>query len=366
MKIKVTLAKIITGACGFLTPLAALAASSSEVALSSPQVQTAIAAQESVTGDLMQRPGILGTAVGVNDDGITTNVKIFVDRDAKDIPSVVSALPTQVNGVPVKVELTDKFVSAIGHSPVTDATEAPHTAKQVPPIQLGTSGGWSKDLANGFCCGGTLGSLVQIGRKQYVLSNYHVFEADIVPGGNGIVAMTGDPIIQPGLIDVGCNVAGAQTVATLVKKSSLPTSNVDCSIAEVVPGMVDKKGRILEVGALSKTTVPAAIGQAVKKSGRTSGLTSSAVNGLNATISVTYENECAGGTAFTKVFTGQILVANPGNIFLISGDSGSAMVENVARFPHAIGLLYASSSTTAIAQPIDEVLAFLGATMVGK
>ena len=75
-----------------------------------------------------------------------------------------------------------------------------------------------------------------------MLSNYHVFEADIVPGGNGIVAMTGDPIIQPGLIDVGCVAAGAQTVATLVKKSSLPGSNVDCSIGQVVPGMVDRQG----------------------------------------------------------------------------------------------------------------------------
>ena len=365
MNIK-TLAKITAGACGLLMPFAAFSASNGELALSSPQVQTAIAAQNSVTPQLMQRAGILGTAVGANDDG-TTNVKIFVDRDIENVQSVMSALPTQINGVPVKVELTDKFVSAIGHAPITDSTTgSPHTAKQIPPIQLGTSGGWGKDLANGFCCGGTSGSLVQIGRTQYILSNYHVFEADIVPGGNGIVAMTGDPIIQPGLIDVGCNAAAAQTVATLVKKSSLPTSNVDCAIAKVVPGMVDKKGRILEIGGISKTTVPAAIGQAVKKSGRTTGLTTSTVTGLNATISVTYENECAGSTAFTKTFTGQILVANPGNVFLNGGDSGSLMVENVARFPHAVGLLYASSTTTAIAQPINEVLAFLGATMVGK
>ena len=85
-----------------------------------------------------------------------------------------------------------------------------HTAKQTPPIQLGTSGGWGYDLANGYCCGGTLGSLVQIGGTQYILSNYHVFESDIVGGGNSRVATTGDPIIQPGLIDVGCNAANAQ------------------------------------------------------------------------------------------------------------------------------------------------------------
>ena len=63
-----------------------------------------------------------------------------------------------------------------------------HTTKQTPPIQLGTSGGWRYDLANGYCCGGTLGSLVKVGTTQYVLSNYHVLEADIVSGGNGRVA----------------------------------------------------------------------------------------------------------------------------------------------------------------------------------
>ena len=196
--------------------------------------------------------------------------------------------------------MTDKFRSAIGHEPIPDATDgSPHTAKQTPPIQLGTSGGWGKDLANGFCCGGTIGSLVAIGTTQYVLSNYHVFEADIVPGGNGIVAMTGDPIIQPGLIDVGCNIAGAQTVATLVKKSSLPGSNVDCSI-----GRWYRVWWITRAGFLkSERSRNAGRGrdhQKVKKSGRTTGLTASKVAGLNATISVTYENECAGGTALPK------------------------------------------------------------------
>jgi hypothetical protein len=197
------------------------------------------------------------------------------------------------------------------------------------------------------------------------LSNYHVFESDIVPGGNGVVATTGDPIIQPGLIDVNCNVNGAQTVGTLVKKSSLPGSNVDCAIAQVVPGMVRTDGAILEIGPISNTTVGAFINQAVKKSGRTTGLTHSFVSGLNATVSVVYDNECAGGKAFTKTFTGQIVIANSGSKFLDSGDSGSLMVEDVATKPHAVGLLFAGSSTSAIANPISQVLAFLGATMVG-
>jgi hypothetical protein len=240
-----------------------------------------------------------------------------------------------------------------------------HTAKQTPPIQLGTSGGWHYDLANGYCCGGTLGSLVLIGGVQHILSNYHVFESDIVSGGNNRVAQTGDPIIQPGLIDINCTAANGQDVATLVKKNSLPNSNVDCAVAAVIPGFVNPTGAILEIGTISSQTVTASLNQAVKKSGRTTGLTRSSISGLNATISVQYDNECAGGVAFTKTFTGQIVVSNKGSRFLNSGDSGSLMVEDVANNPRAVGLLFAGSSSTAIANPIGQVLSFLNATMVG-
>jgi len=180
------------------------------------------------------------------------------------------------------------------------------------------------------------------------------------------VATNGDPIIQPGLIDAGCSAASAQNVGTLALRHSLPNSNVDCSTAKVVSGMVRTDGSILEIGTISRNTVGASIGQAVKKSGRTTGLSRSSISGLNATISVTYDNECAGGTAFTKTFTNQIVIGNRGSKFLNSGDSGSLMVEDVSTNPRAVGLLFAGSSSSAIANPIGEVLSFLGATMVGN
>src|SRR5512139_3277350 len=90
-----------------------------------------------------------------------------------------------------------------------------HTARQEPPVQLGTSGGWDSDLANGYCCGGTLGSLVQdADRNQYILSNYHVFAGD-VDKSDQVWSQIGALIIQPGLIDVGCNKNNAQPVAVL-------------------------------------------------------------------------------------------------------------------------------------------------------
>lgn len=322
-------------------------------------VRAVMAAQHEVTADWMRQPEILGTAVGLDGAG-NTSLLVYVDQDASNVGEVIRNLPRNVRGVGVQVQLTDKFRAMAKPGGGTS-----HTAKQTPPIQLGTSGGWSKDLANGFCCGGTLGSLVSIGGVQHILSNYHVFESDIVPGGNNTVATTGDPIIQPGLIDVNCTVANAQTVATLVKRSSLPGSNVDCSIGKVVAGQVRTDGAILEIGTISSTTVSASLNQAVKKSGRTTGLTRSSISGLNATISVAYDNECAGGAAFTKTFTGQIVITNRGSRFLNSGDSGSLMVEDVTTNPRAVGLLFAGSSSTAIANPIGQVLSFLGATMVG-
>ncbi len=319
---------------------------------SNPQIQAVMTIQNRHTSRLMADKDVIGTATSLTDDGKPAVMLLVTTQRAFD------AAPKSLDGVPVKVVLTDRIV-AMRSSGVS------HKAKQTPPIQLGTSGGWRKDLANGYCCGGTLGSLINVGGQQRILSNYHVFEADIVSGGNGTVATTGDYIIQPGLIDVNCSATGAQNVATLVKTSSLPGSNVDCSSATIISGMVRTDGAILEVGTLTSATIAASVGQAVKKSGRTTGLSRSSVSGLNATVSITYENECAGGTAFTKTFTGQILVSNSGSKFLAGGDSGSLMVQDVTSNPRAVGLLFAGSSSIAVAQPINQVLTFLGATMVG-
>jgi hypothetical protein len=326
-----------------------------------PKVKEGMKVQEEATDSLMSYEDILGTATGLDEDGEVA-VVVYVNQHGKDMAEIVRTLPKTIKGVPVVVEITEPFRALIAKAYRSGVS---HTAKQVAPIQLGTSGGWAYDLANGYCCGGTIGSLIQIGGTQYLLSNYHVFASDIVSGGNGRVAAAGDPIIQPGLIDVGCNASKAQSVA-LLYEGSLPNSNVDAAIAQVIPGMVRTDGAILEIGTISAQPVSASLRQAVKKSGRTTGLTQSTVSGLNATVSVIYDDECAGRTAFTKIFTGQIVIKNNGSSFLAAGDSGSLMVEDVKKNPHPVGLLYAGSSSAAIANPIGDVLNFFGATLVGQ
>jgi hypothetical protein len=337
-----------------------------QVALTSrnPALRAAIEVQDLHTPSLMTIADVVGTAASVDASGVPV-IKIYTVEKSR-----AGLLPTELDGIPVVEEVSGVIVAMKGppgggggggHGGVS------HTAIQSPPIQLGTSGGWRYDLANGYCCGGTLGSLISKGGTQYILSNYHVLYADIVSGGNNRTAQPGDPVVQPGLIDVNCSANGSQNVATLVANGgSLPGANVDAGIAQVISGMVRTDGAILEIGTISSQTVSASVGQKVKKSGRTTGLSRSSVDGLNATVSVSYENECAGGSAFTKTYTGQIIVKNRGSKFLAGGDSGSLMVEDVSNNPRAVGLLFAGSSSLAVANPIDDVLSFYNASMVGN
>jgi len=326
-----------------------------------PNIRAVMAIQDRHTPALMADPDVVATATTIDETGQPAILLLVTSERAR------GGAPLWLDDVRVITEITERIVAMKGKpGGGGGGGKVDHKAKQTTPIQLGTSGGWRYDLANGYCCGGTLGALIQVGGNKRILSNYHVFEADIINGGNGQKATTGDPIVQPALIDIGCNAASGQDVATLVVSHSLPNNNVDCSSANIINGMVDTSGAILEIGTLSSQTVAAFVGQKVKKSGRTTGLGRSSITGLNASVNISYENECAGGTAFTKTFTGQIVIKNRGSKFLAGGDSGSLMVEDVSTNPRAVGLLFAGSSTTAIANPIDDVLGFFGATMVGN
>jgi hypothetical protein len=235
-----------------------------------------------------------------------------------------------------------------------------HRVDEPFPIQLGTSGGNIKDISKGFCYGGTLGALVKdASGNQYILSNNHVL-------ARTNVAALGENIIQPGLIDQspGCFKDSTDIVADLshfvsinFKTRTMHTNSVDAAIAQVRVGNVNPTGFIIDIGTLSSDTVAPSLSMAVKKSGRTTGLTHGNITAVNATIDVSY------GSGKTARFTNQIVVG-PGS-FIAAGDSGSLMVEDVDTDPRAVGLLFAGGSTTAIANPIGDVLNAFNVSMVG-
>jgi len=238
-----------------------------------------------------------------------------------------------------------------------------HRADQQFPIQLGTSGGNINDSSKGFCYGGTMGALVEDNTTgtEYILSNNHVL-------ARTNMAASREGIIQPGLIDQSpaCFKDSGDIVADLSafvpilfkSKGTMPSNAVDAAIAQVRVGKVDSTGSILDIGTLSSDTADPSLGMAVKKSGRTTGLTNGNITAVHATIDVSY------GSGKTARFTNQIVVGS-GN-FIAAGDSGSLMVEDADVNPRAVGLLFAGSSTTAIANPIGDVLNAFGVSMVGS
>lgn len=332
-----------------------------------PEFDRAIGVHNRNIPDILKTEGVAGTAVGADDKGKPV-IKIYTTEFIAP-----GRLKQEYEGFKVVQEVSGKIRAFKSSGGGGASGQAPQAA----PVKMGTSGGWRYDLANGYCCGGTLGSLVQKGGTKYVLSNWHVLYADIVNGGNSRVATNGDPVIQPALIDVNCNANSSINIATLVTNGgTLPDAGnpdaVDAGIAQITSGQVDATGAILNVGTISASTVAASVGQAVKKMGRTTGLTRSTISALNGAFSIAYENECAGGSAFTQSYQGQIVIANARCKFQNGGDSGSLLVEDVTTNPRAVGLCFAgsvtcSNSAIAIANPIGDVLSKLGgATMVGQ
>ena len=254
-------------------------------------------------------------------------------------------------------------------------TPIDHQVEQQRPIKLGTSGVNINDSSRRYCCGGTLGALVQDATgTQYILSNNHIL-------ARTNSALLGEQIIHPGLTDQHtppdwnpvCYEDENDAVAYLsdfvpvrFKEGKFtPQNQVDAAIAEVVDGAVEPNGAILGIGVLSSETVKARPGQAVKKSGRTTGLTTGTVAAIHATVDVVYSTECGGPATNVARFKNQIFIKTNG--FAGGGDSGSLIVEDVALEPRAVGLVFAGSSdgTLTVANSIDAVLNALGVAMAG-
>ncbi|GIW41565.1 MAG: hypothetical protein KatS3mg076_2142 [Candidatus Binatia bacterium] len=232
------------------------------------------------------------------------------------------------------------------------------------PVLLGVSGGNIEDFSSAFCCSGTLGGLVEdADGKLYVLSNNHVL-------GRTNQGLPGEAILQPGLIDqeVACLQDAGDTVAQLTRFVPISfkrgsTNVVDAAIAEIVPGRVDPSGAILDIGTVASETAQAFVGQAVTKSGRTTGRTFGEVLAIDVTVDVAYTKECGLGRRQVARFVRQILVG-PAD-FSAGGDSGSLVVEDADVDPRPVGLLFAGSETSTLVNPIDDVLVSLCVAMRG-
>lgn len=216
---------------------------------------------------------------------------------------------------------------------------------------FGVSGGNVLDRSSSFCCSGTLGALVTDGTNRYILSNNHVL-------GRSDQAVAGEDVSQPGMIDANCAIT--TIVADFTAAAPLGPSNVDAAIAQLRTGQMDSTGFIEDIGVPGSSIVVPTVGLGVAKSGRTTGFTTGTISSINTSVNVGYQKGCNQGKKFTVSYTGQIVINS--STFSAGGDSGSLIVTNNASH-NPVGLLFAGSSTTTIANPVSLVLTRLGSTL---
>ncbi len=290
----------------------------------------ALAAQARHMEALMRLDGVVGTGVGVDENGEPA-IKVFTLTDA------VRGIPDRVDGIPVRRLVTGMFVAGDVNDPTTRERPAP----------------------NGFSIGhtditaGTLGAIVGDGTTCFILSNNHVL-------ANSNQATLGDNSLQPGPFDGGTSADAIGSLAAFKPISfNSGTNDIDAAISTIF-STNSVTAATPSYGAPGTGYVSAVVGQSVQKFGRTTGHTVGLVAEVSVTVNVCYETRgpfrCKSSATFVDQFT-----VTPGT-FSGGGDSGSLIVANVAD-ARPVGLLFAGSSTRTIGNPIENVLGYFNVTI---
>ena len=334
-----TLAAAIGLDAYLIWPAGAPAVGGGPALLGYEDLAAAIAVQEHHNPDLLAMPGVAGTAVAFGPAGQPV-VKVYLAHEN------VAGIPASLDGHRLVTEVTGPF-GALGDPPaVAEATAADDTDPRRPfarPVPIGVSTGQVDVTA------GTIGARVTSGSEVFALSNNHVY-------ANRNQANLGDHILQPGSVDGGINPADA--IGTLHDFEHIrfcspfpvcPTNRIDAAIAATTTDNLGNGTPSNGYGTPRTEVLAAKLGMEVQKYGRTTGHTHGRISGLNATLNVGFGDN-------TARFSGQIVITGTG--FSAPGDSGSLIVAGGdgpdSRRP--VGLLFAGSETSTIANPIGLVL----------
>jgi hypothetical protein len=336
--------------------------------LADADMQSAFKATANASGEFLEdsksRNNVVGVATGVKwKDGKPTGepavLVLVTHKVAKENLSRQDLIPARLQDLQTDV-LAVGDVTAGDAAPIFNSG-IQTLAKRVRPVAGGYSVGHFKITAGTIatCCYDLLPGAstdpnnpvhgVGIPGKYYILSNNHVL-------ANVNAGPIGAPILQPGPIDGGTD--PADRVATLSRfihvqlTPAVPLAQqnnlVDCAIAEGQFHDLSREGywNGYVRGWRRRANVLQMVGQTVKKTGRTTNFTTGRITAVNATIDVNF------GSGRVGRMKDQIVTTN----MSAGGDSGSLVttLDNVA-----IGLLFAGSATSMIANQIENVRSLL-------
>jgi hypothetical protein len=302
-------------------------------------LEIALAAQQVFTDEWLSLDEVVGTAIGVDGAGHAV-LKVYLAE-----PGFVD-FPPYMGGVEIVPEVTGRFTALPAAADADPKTGFPR------PVPIGVSTGHPAVTA------GTIGARVTDGERTFALSNNHIFAAN-----NG--GQEGDNLLQPGRVDGGRDPDDA--FGTLYDFEPLhfcrigmcQPNRIDAALALTTPEDLDTATPAGGYGSPRPWSDDAVLGMTVQKYGRTTGLTVGEVSGIHATLDVQYQ----GGSAR---FEEQIVISGRG--FSAGGDSGSLVVTKgrLLGDRRPVGLLFAGSPTTTLANPIDAVLERFGVRVDGR
>lgn len=320
-----------------------------------------------VRQELMKKQNVVATGIGY---------KKVAGRKTSDMAIICSVEVKKAKG---RLSAKDLIPSTIQNLPTDVKPTGLLRALQEPTGRFRPAPGGAS-IGHYLITAGTLGCLVKKDDKIYILSNNHVL-------ANSNEASIDDAILQPGPFDGGrnmedriavlsefvpigfegengkkkCHMAGsiagvlnrlAAMVGSRIRfrtyRIQQTENTVDCAIARPLNNE-DVKDEILQVGNISGTE-EGTLGMNIKKSGRTTGLTTGTIEQVDVTARVNY------GTDKVALFVDQLLAGAMSQ----GGDSGSAVLnEN----NNLVGLLFAGSETTTIINRIDNVFTELNVAL---
>jgi hypothetical protein len=315
--------------------------------------------------DLLGRRNVVATGIGykVTAGKQTDTLSIICSVTEKLAPAMVSAqdmVPGRIGGVVTDVIQTGPIKAL--QSPIEKHRPAP--------------GGVS--IGHVDITAGTLGCLVKKGGQTYILSNNHVL-------ANSNAAAVGDAILQPGPHDGGKN--PEDKIAELFDFVPINITGIpsECPTATGIAGFLnqiaqlfgsnarlqaisiqaeenlvdaaialplnpeDVKDEILNIGTIAGTA-EGELGMAIKKSGRTTGFTTGAIEQVDVTVNVQY------GEGKLATFSDQLMAGAMSQ----GGDSGSAVFDEQNNL---VGLLFAGSDQSTIMNRIQNVFTALGVSV---
>jgi len=233
--------------------------------------------------------------------------------------------------------------------------------KQDPLMYMGVQCGNALDTTATGCYIGTIGTLLTgSDSNDYLLSNNHVF-------ARSNAASIGEDIdhLAASLCDLSPVHVGELAAFVPISFKRRNPNLVDAALARITPdvSVALSNGHVLTAAVetdfsdafpVMNTTVSPSLGMVVKKSGRTTGLTTGSVYAVGVDVYVNYD----GGRAY---FIDQFVVQD--GTFSSAGDSGSLILKNDSNEP--VGLLFAGSTSYTIGNRIDNVLSELGSVLGG-